>query len=256
MITIRLLGGAKKALGGRASVQFEKTSATVSEVLKYLQSLSSHQNLLNPANLIIALNGTDSTALQGQATMVKSGDVVTVVTVVHGGSHALTELDRVAIIGVRKIQSEDIGGILDRIRKANDYLFIQAVRAESIFGTEHAMRIIAIVMEAKKRGVMMANKAETEFLLRLACTNQISEAISRVGLEKGSSACFVGFSDKSAKLKRFSDYLGSHFEVDESVLQPSPQKRTILVRRLGLYPKTAPDELLNHLVENAAIMTK
>jgi tRNA threonylcarbamoyladenosine modification (KEOPS) complex Cgi121 subunit/molybdopterin converting factor small subunit len=256
MITIRLLGGAKKALDGRASVQFEKTSATVSEVLKYLQSLSSHQNLLNPANLIIALNGTDSTALQGQATMVKSGDVVTVVTVVHGGSHALTELDRVAIFGVRKIQSEDIGGILDRIRKANDDLFIQAVKAESVFGTEHAVRILAIVMEAKKRGVMMANKVETELLLRLACTNQISEAISRVGLEKGSSACFVGFSDKSAKMKKFREYMNTHFEVDESVLQPSPQKKTKLVRRLGLNPKTAPDDLLNHLVENAARMTK
>ena len=256
MIIIRLLGGAKKALDGKSSLQFEKPSATVSEILEYLLSVSSYPDLLNPSNLIIAVNGTDSAALQGRSTAIKSGDVVTVVTVVHGGSPGLDGRTHVAIIGVRKIHANNIGGILDNLRKVHDKVFIQAVKAESIFGKEHALQILAIVTEAMKRGVMMANKVETELLLRLACTNQISEAIARVGLEEGSAACFIGFSDKSAELERFSEYINSHFEVDESVLLPSLRKRRELLRRLGLEPRTESGELLNHLVENAAIRTK
>lgn len=256
MIVIRLLGGAKKALDGKTSLQLEKPSATISELLEYLLSLSSYPELLNPSNLIIAVNGTDSAALQGRSTTIKSGDVVTVVTVVHGGSAGLDEPARVAIIGVKKIHSNNIGGILDNLRKAHDEVFIQAARAESVFGQEHALQILAIVTESMKRGVMMANKVETELLLRLACTSQISEAIARVGLEDGSSACFIAFSEKPEELRRFSEYISSHFEVDESVLRPNLRKRRVLIRRLGLDPGTEDDELLNHLVENAAIKTK
>jgi tRNA threonylcarbamoyladenosine modification (KEOPS) complex Cgi121 subunit/molybdopterin converting factor small subunit len=256
MIVIRLLGGAKKALAGRTSLHFEKQSATVSEILEYLISVSSSPDLLNLTNLIIAVNGTDSAALQGQSTAVKSGDVVTVVTVVHGGYPGMDERAHVAVIGVKNIRGSDIGGILDSLRKAHDGVFIQAVKADSVFGKEHALQILAIVVEAKKRGVMMANKPETELLLRLACTNQISEAIDRVGLEEGLPACFIAFSGRAAELKRFNEYVSSRFEVDESVLLPSARKERLLRERLGLGPRTESGELLNHLLENSAIITK
>lgn len=256
MIIIRLLGGAKKALAGKTSLNFEKQSATVSEILEYLLSISSSPDLLNPTNLIIAVNGTDSAALQGRSTGVKSGDVVTVVTVVHGGSRGMDERTCMAVVGVKKVRSSDIGGMLDSLRKAHDGVFIQAVRADSIFGKEHALLILTIVREARKRGVMIANRPETELLLRLACTNQISEAIERVGLEEGLPACFIAFTEKASGLKRFIDYVSSHFEVDESVLRPSARKELLLKDRLGLGPRTGSEELLNHLVENAAIITK
>lgn len=84
MITIRLLGGAKKAVG-RPSVELDRQHSAVSEILKHLQDISPEPRLLDAANLIIAVNGVDSAAMAGPATPVKSGDVVTVVTVVHGG---------------------------------------------------------------------------------------------------------------------------------------------------------------------------
>jgi molybdopterin converting factor small subunit len=84
MITIRLLGGAKKAVGA-PSVELDRPQSAVSEILQYLQGISSEPRLLQPNNLIIAVNGVDSAAMAGPATPVKSGDVVTVVTVVHGG---------------------------------------------------------------------------------------------------------------------------------------------------------------------------
>lgn len=84
MIAIRLLGGAKKAVG-RPLVELDRDAATVSEILQFLQGISSEPRLLQPGNLIVAVNGVDSTAVAGADTVTKSGDEVTVVTVVHGG---------------------------------------------------------------------------------------------------------------------------------------------------------------------------
>ena len=84
MITIRLLGGAKKAVGKQV-LELDRQQSAVSEILKFLQDCATEPGLLEPGNLIIAVNGTDSAALDGTATVVKRGDTVTVVTVVHGG---------------------------------------------------------------------------------------------------------------------------------------------------------------------------
>ena len=84
MISIRLLGGAKKAIG-KPVVEFDRDSATVSEILQFLQKISLCSPLLQSDNLIVAVNGVDSAALKGGDTIAKRGDKVTVVTVVHGG---------------------------------------------------------------------------------------------------------------------------------------------------------------------------
>jgi molybdopterin converting factor small subunit len=84
MITIRLLGGARKAVG-RPSVNLEKDESSVSGILSYLQDISAEPRLLQPGNLIVAINGVDSAALAGADTVARAGDAVTVVTVVHGG---------------------------------------------------------------------------------------------------------------------------------------------------------------------------
>jgi molybdopterin converting factor small subunit len=84
MISIRLLGGAKKAVG-RPLVELDQDSAAVSEILQFLQGMAQEPRLLQPGNLIVAVNGVDSAAIAGPNTVAKGGDEVTVVTVVHGG---------------------------------------------------------------------------------------------------------------------------------------------------------------------------
>lgn len=84
MIKIRLLGGAKKAVGS-PFLELDRAQASVSDVLAYLQNMAKEPRLLEPGNLIIAVNGVDSQAISGRQTKVKDGDTVTVVTVVHGG---------------------------------------------------------------------------------------------------------------------------------------------------------------------------
>jgi sulfur carrier protein ThiS len=42
--------------------------------------------VLSPHNILVAVNGVESSSLGGNDTVIESGDTVTIVTVVHGGS--------------------------------------------------------------------------------------------------------------------------------------------------------------------------
>ena len=250
MITIRLLGGAKKAIG-RPTVDLDRSSVSVTEILQYLRSIAVDAHFLQPSNLIVAINGVDSSALQ--QSIAAEGDTVTVVTVVHGGSHLVND-NQVSIIGIRKITG-NTGEVLDELRAEQTNLSIQAVNADAIYGIDHLLGILKITLEAEKRKIMIANRIETEFLLRLACTGQISEAIKRAGL-KNSAGCFLAFSEKSEEHHRFYDKVHEFFEVDNSVLHATAEKKAVLGRDLGIPEKLDNLEFLNSLIERAAILVK
>jgi sulfur carrier protein ThiS len=42
--------------------------------------------VLSPHNILVAVNGVESSSLGGNDTVIESGDTVTIVTVVHGGT--------------------------------------------------------------------------------------------------------------------------------------------------------------------------
>ena len=85
MITIQLLGGAKKAVG-QSYVSLNRSSASIAEILKLLKDRAVQPKILDPSNILVTLNGADSAMLRGDDTTVKTGDIVTIVTVVHGGN--------------------------------------------------------------------------------------------------------------------------------------------------------------------------
>lgn len=254
MIAIRLLGGAKKAVG-KPAVDFDRPSASVAEILQFLAGISTDSRLLQPNNLIIAINGIDSAALQGQQTVAKSGDTVTIVTVVHGGADYNLDDNHASIIGIAKI-AEDPGKLVDRLRAGNRDVSIQAASADAVYGVDHALGVLRMALEAEKRKIMLANKRETELLMRLACTGQISEAIKRAGLKQGAPGCFIAFSKDSGALRRFSDQVKAEFKEDDSVLVPSREKRTRLASLLGVSIKFGDGEFLLYLLERAAILVK
>lgn len=254
MIAIRLLGGAKKAVG-KPAVDFDRPRASVAEILQFLTNISTDARLLQPNNLIVAVNGVDSAALQGQQTLAKSGDTVTVVTVVHGGADYDLDGNHVSIFGVQKI-AEDSGKLVDRLRAQHGGVSIQAIDASAVYGGDHLLRVLMVVLEAEKRGIMLANKRETELLLRLACTDQISEAMNRAGLKKGATGCFIAFSKDSKALRQFSDQIRSEFKVDDSVIEPGREKRARLAGLLGINAKFDDGEFLQYLLERAAILVK
>lgn len=84
LITINLLGGAKKIIGAPSIVIYRPT-ASISEILAFLQENALEPKILDSNNLLIAVNGIESSALSGNDTVAKTGDIITIVSVVHGG---------------------------------------------------------------------------------------------------------------------------------------------------------------------------
>jgi molybdopterin converting factor small subunit len=84
MIRIKLFGGARKALGS-SSMDLDKTDASIKEVLAFLRENAIHEKILDPDNIIIAINDVECSVFNGHETVVKGGDTIKIVTVVHGG---------------------------------------------------------------------------------------------------------------------------------------------------------------------------
>jgi sulfur-carrier protein len=254
MIAIRLLGGAKKAVG-KPAVDLDWPSASVSEILDFLTTISAEPHLLQRCNLIIALNGVDSASLQGDKTMVKGGDKVTIVTVVHGGKDYVLNGYHLLIAGVLRILY-DPGKLVDMLRGRHGNVSIQAVNANVVYGEEHLVGVLRIALEAERRKIMLTNRREMELLIRLTGTNQIEEAIRRAGLKKDTSGCFIAFSQDSESLRQFESQIKSEFDLNDSVLKPSKEKRIRLASMLGFLNEFNDSEFLQYLLEKAAILIK
>ncbi len=85
MITVKLLGGARKIIG-KDQVAIEAQSIKVNEIIKMIRSMSSNSDIFNTANMLIVVNGVELSLLGGLEAQVNDGDVVSVVPVVHGGT--------------------------------------------------------------------------------------------------------------------------------------------------------------------------
>ncbi|MDP8889333.1 MAG: MoaD/ThiS family protein [Thermoproteota archaeon] len=254
MIAIRLLGGAKKAVG-KPAVNLDQPYASISDILDFLTTISAEPRLLQRNNLIITLNDVDSASLHGHNTMVKSGDTVTIVTVVHGGMDCMLNSYHLSITGVQRIMHNP-GKLVDMLRAQHSNVSIQAVNANSVYGEEHVRGVLRIALEAEKRKIMLTNRCETELLIRLTGTNQIAEAIRRAGLKKDTAGCFIAFSQDSESLRQFEGQIKSEFDLDNSVLKPSEDKRIRLASMLGLTTRLDDSEFLQYLLEKAAILIR
>lgn len=159
------------------------------------------------------------------------------------------------VAGVEKLQ-DDPGRLIDAIRAAHPNVMVQAADAQAVYGAEHAVGALYVAIEALGRKVMLANKPETEVLLRLACTGQISEALKRAGLKKDRPGCFIAFSKDAGALKKFGKDVEKGFELDDSVILPTKAKRARLEKMLGVRPKMNDGQFLDFLLERAAILVK
>lgn len=84
MITVDLLGGIKK-LVGTAQLKLDTDGTSVDDLLMYLIRNYYLQDKIKKNDLLIAVNGVESSLLGGGNAKVATGDVVTILTVVHGG---------------------------------------------------------------------------------------------------------------------------------------------------------------------------
>ncbi|HET8856501.1 MAG TPA: MoaD/ThiS family protein [Nitrososphaeraceae archaeon] len=84
MITLKLLGGMINAIG-KNSIVINKSQSTLKEIFEELKNKAKDSKIIDEKNLMISVNGVDSSVIGGKDAIIKTGDIVTIVTIVHGG---------------------------------------------------------------------------------------------------------------------------------------------------------------------------
>jgi tRNA threonylcarbamoyladenosine modification (KEOPS) complex Cgi121 subunit len=167
-----------------------------------------------------------------------------------------------SIIGFRtKItDGKGYGSIIRDVGNMCDQVSLLAVNANIVYGIEHAIDVLKITLEAKRRNMMIAKKEETDILLRLLCTTQISVALRSGGLKNHNYGCFILFSKNKSQLLKVRKNIGKLFEVKNEVLRANKKKRKIISGILGLpFNKSISDDdktFTKYLSERACLITK
>ena len=255
MITIKLLGGAKKTLA-TDKIEFEIDNSTIFELLDFLQTKIPKNMLpLDVKNILVAVNGVDSSTLDGFATRIKDGDIVSVIPVIHGGSYR-TQFqvfnNNVELMGVKRI--DDPIRLLDDLRKKYPELIIQGIKPRFVLGKNHAKKIIAISIAAQKDGIMLSNKIETDILMRFACTKQINEAIQKVGLDRKQDFVLIAIGKKQSLNKLFSELQTNLKSNLISIKNSTFLKKEFKISKKQLEIVTSETPLEDLLVEKAAVL--
>ena len=225
MIIVKLLGGSRKSfLSDKLEIQ--RDLLTISDLLEYLEK-SSPTNLppLDLINILVAVNGIDSSALQGKGTLLKDGDIVSIIPLVHGGRSKRVQfsLMKTAVeLVLLKKTIEDPIKFLDSLREKFPNLIIQGIQARFLLNAEHVKKILAVSLSARRAGTLLSDKTETDILMRFACTTQISNAISKVGMRIGTFSILIIIGKKSQinyLFNEIEDLLKSNiFSIDQTKL--------------------------------------
>lgn len=84
MITVDLVGGIRKA-AGFSTVNIDVTNSSINELITLLEREYDLENKIKEDQIMIAINGVESSVMGGRGAKISSGDTVTILSVVHGG---------------------------------------------------------------------------------------------------------------------------------------------------------------------------
>jgi len=251
------LGGAKKSFS-TDTMLFEKNILTLSELINHLIQIKPKDTLeFDIANLLIAVNDIDSSALDGLDTKLEDNDVISIIPIIHGGSSPRIQFSimdsNVEIFDI-VIHKELEIEFLNKLREKYPYLIIQAVNSRFILDANHIKKILALSLYAKKNKTLLSKKIETDILLRFACTTQISQAIKVAGRKPKNDFVIIGIGKKSTLDKLHSDLI--------SYLNPQPLsknnheflKKQFKISKKQMSTLSSSDPLEDILVEKAAVL--
>ena len=245
MVTVNFTGGARKAFQ-TDSLEITKNMNSISELIEYL-ILQKPENTpdFDGKNLLIAVNGVDSSALDGNKTQLKSDDVVNVIPIIHGGSNTNVTLTiknhQVRIFEIKKSNANK--EYLLSLRKKFPRLKLQAISSRFILDKEHAKSIIIISINQKLKDQLLSEKIETDLLLRFSNTTQINDAIKNVGLSKDHNFILIAIGNKSHLAKLYetisndldilfknnnSIFLKKHFKISPQTLNSIESKTPLI----------------------------
>ena len=208
MITIKLIGGAKKSFNSN-ELKIDQFNISINEILELLLKIKPKNTYdLDVENILIAINGSDSSAMNGKDTIVHDGDIVSIIPVIHGGSPKKLFFD----IDKKQIQILEIHGqktfdvkFIDDLRIKYPKIKFQAVSSKFILNLSHLKKILSISINADKNNILLSNKIETDILMRFAITLQISNAISSVGIKPTSNFILIAIGNKKSFASIYSE---------------------------------------------------
>jgi len=207
MITIKLIGGAKKSFNSD-QLQINKFDISVNELLELLLKTKSDNTDFDIENILIAINGSDSSAMNGKNTIVRDGDVVSIIPVIHGGSSKklFFEIDnrQIQVLEIRGQKTIDVK-FIDDLRIKYPKIKFQAVSSKFILNSSHLKKILSISINADKNNILLSNKIETDILMRFAVTLQISNAILSVGIKPTTNFILIAIGNKKSFASMYSE---------------------------------------------------
>ena len=201
MFTVKFVGGAKKSFPIE-QLKIEQSNLTIQELINLLLKLKPADTPeLDTDNVLIAINGADSSAMDGKSTIIKENDLVSIIPVIHGGTSKKVNFEfskkiiqAIEIIGQKSIDVK----FIDNLRKKYPKIMLQAISSNFILNNYHLKKIISLSLESKKNDILLSNKLETDILMRFALTTQISDAIKNIGIKPGTNFILIAIGNKKS----------------------------------------------------------
>jgi len=256
MVAIKFVGGARKSFS-TDQLEMEVDNITIEKLLELLEQLKPKNTpSLDIKNILVAVNGADSSVMNGRMTMIKNSDSVSIIPIIHGGSNKKIILN----MGKRTIQVTEIKGnkntsvsFLDSLRKEFPKIKFQAVSSKFILNLSHLTKVLSISFLSEKENILLSNKIETDILMRFAASSQISNAISSIGIKPAKNFILIAIgneTDLDKLYKKINPLVVEIFSKDNSLFLKKHFK--ITKKQLdSIYSKNPLEDLL---IEKAAVL--
>ena len=145
-------------------------------------------------NILIAVNGSDSSAMNGKSTKLQNNDLVSIIPLIHGGSSKKLTFKisnkQIQIIELKGSKKIDVA-FLDNLRQKYPKIQLQAISSNFVLNNYHLKKILSLSLESNKNNILLSNKLETDILMRFALTGQISNAILSAGIKPKSNFILI-----------------------------------------------------------------
>nr|AIF21144.1 molybdopterin [uncultured marine thaumarchaeote KM3_98_C03] len=175
-----MLGGAKKSFS-TDKIVLEKNTTTINELISHLMQIKPKDTLeFDTKNLLIAVNGVDSSALQGYDTKLSDNDEISIIPIIHGGSShriqfsvAQSNVEIFDILFDKRFHRD----FLDELRNKHKHLIIQAINPQFLLSVQHAKKVLAISLHAKKPRPCFRKKLKQTFCLDLQSLHRYQQPL-------------------------------------------------------------------------------
>ena len=256
MFTVKFVGGAKKSFPVE-NLNIDKSDITIQELITLLSELKPGDTPeLDADNALIAINGADSSAMDGKSTKIKDNDLVSIIPIIHGGSSKKFTFEfskkQIQAIEIKGQKSIDVK-FIDDLRKKYPKLLLQAVSSDFVLNSYHFKKIISLSIESQKNNLLLSNKLETDILMRFALTKQISDAIKNIGIKPKSNFILIAIGNKKTLNSLYDDLLPISTNLFSKNNETSIKKHFKITKKHidSVYSK---NPLADILVEKAAVL--